>query len=242
MQWIAHLNNKRNFSRTDMMAAYEATGIKLSAPLLKKRLQEMLDNGTIARVGRNVYCIPENGEVIYTYQYSDLANEVADTVTENHPLLNFSISELIQVNEFANHQIAHNVVFLSVEEEIADFVFDTLKEKFPGKVLLYPTSELFHQYWYDNMIVIEKLITEAPRGKIQPWHARIEKLLVDLLNEPFWRESIGESEFPTIYEDAFSRYIIDESCLFRYAQRRTSEKRIKKFIAENTNIKLRTKR
>lgn len=242
MQWTENLVNKSNFSRADIVNAFEANGIKLSPPLLKKRLQEMLDSGTIARVGRNAYCIPEKGERIYTYQYSDLANDVADVVAESHPLLNFSISELIQINEFVNHQIAHNVVFLSVEDEVADFVFDTLKEKFPGKVLLNPNVELFHQYWYDNMIVIGKLITEAPKGKQMPWHARIEKVLVDILNEPLWQESVGESEMPTIYEDAFSRYVIDESCLFRYAQRRTAEKRIRKFIAEKTNITLRTKR
>ena len=196
-----------------------------------------MDNGVIARVGRNAYCIPQNGERVYSYQYSDLANEVADTIIDAHPYLRFSITELVQINEFANHQIAHNVIFLSVEDDVADFVFVTLKDKYPGKVLLNPNAELFHRYWYDN-----KLITEAPKGKECPWHARLEKVLVDILNEPLWLESISESELPTIYEDAFSRYVIDESCLFRYAQRRTAEKRIKAFIAEKTNIALRTKR
>lgn len=242
MQWIQYLNDKSNFCRTDIMDAFEAAGVKLSTPRFKKKLQEMLDAGTIARVGRNAYCIPQNGERVYSYQYSELANEVAVTVSRAHPLLQFSITELVQVNEFVNHQIAHNVIFLSVEDDVADFVFDTLKEQYPGKVLLNPSTELFHQYWYDNMITIGKLITEAPKGKECPWHARIEKVLVDILNEPLWLESISESELPTIYEDAFSRYVIDESCLFRYAKRRTAENRIRKFIADKTNIILKTKR
>ena len=65
---------------------------------------------------------------------------------------------------------------------------------------------------------------------------------MDLLTESLWLESIGESELPTIYEDAFLRYIIDESCLFRYAARRNAEKRIRTFIAEQTTITLRIKR
>uniref|UniRef100_UPI0040288F50 DUF6577 family protein n=1 Tax=Lachnospira eligens TaxID=39485 RepID=UPI0040288F50 len=242
MQWIQFLENTRNFNRTDIMNAFEASGEKLSTPLFKKKLQQMLDSGTIARIGRNAYCIPENGEKPYSYQYSDLANDVAEVISEAHPLLMFSISELIQVNEFTNHQIAHNIIFLSVEDDVADFVFDTLKEKYPGKVLLNPSVELFHQYWYDNMIVIGKLITEAPKGKLKPWHARIEKILVDIMNEPLWQESISESELPTIFEDAFERYTIDESCLFRYAQRRTAEKRLRTFISDQTTVNLRTKR
>ena len=92
------------------------------------------------------------------------------------------------------------------------------------------------------MIVIQKMTTEAPKRKKDPWKARLEKLLVDLLTEPLWLESIGESELPTIYEDAFARYVIDESCLFRYAARRNAEKKIRTFITEKTTITLRIKR
>lgn len=242
MQWIQYLDNTSNFSRADMMNAFEASGDKLSSPLLKKKLQEMLDNGTVARVGRNAYCVPKNGEKPYAYRYSDLANEVAETVSKAHPLLMFSVSELVQINEFTNHQIAHNIIFLSVEGDVVDFVFDKLKDKYPGKVLLNPTSDLFHQYWYDNMIVVEKLITEAPKGKPKDWCARIEKVLVDIMTEPLWAESISESELPAIFEGAFERYVIDESCLFRYAKRRTAEKKIRGFITNQTTVKLKTMR
>ena len=240
MQWNEVLKGKGSFDRAEMLKLLREAGIDVGESYFKKRLQELLRQGQIVRVGRNIYAVPQNGERIYSYEYSELANGVADLVKEAHPYLEFSITELVQVNEFVNHQLAHNIVFLSVEEEIADFVFDTLKEYYPGKVLLNPTVELFHQYWYDNMIVIGKLITEAPKGKNVFWQARLEKLLVDLFTEPLWMESVSAGELPTIYEDAFSRYVIDESCLFRYAKRRTAEKRIREFIAQKTTVKLRT--
>lgn len=241
MCWTDYLSNRDRFNRTDLREAFVEDGNYMSPSALKKKLKKLLDEGRIARVGRNAYCIPVNGESIYDYTYSQLAEEVADIVKMNHPFLEFSITELIQINEFVNHQIAHNILFLSVEDDLKEFVFDTLKEKYPGKVLLNPSVELFHQYWSENMIVIQKLTTEAPRSKKEPWKARLEKLLVDLLTETLWLESVGESEFPTIYEDAFFRYVIDESCLFRYAARRNAEKKIRTFIAGQTTITLRIK-
>lgn len=40
-------------------------------------------------------------------------------------------------------------MFVSVENEVSNFVFETLRELYPGKVLLYPTVETYHQYWSD---------------------------------------------------------------------------------------------
>lgn len=73
-----------------------------------------------------------------------------------------------------------------------DFVFDSLKEKYQGKVLINPTVDIYHQYWSDNMIVIIKLTTEAPKGKKESWHTRLEKILVDIMSEPLLIASISE--------------------------------------------------
>jgi len=153
--------------------------------------------------------------------------------------LEFSILELIQLNEFMIHQIAHNVLFLYVESAIMDFIFDTMKDFYHGKVLINPTLEIYDRYWSDNVIIISRLITEAPKSPIISWHTRLEKLLVDIVSDSLILASISESEYPHIYEDAFSMYVVDESCLFRYAKRRNSDKKIRKLIEENTNIELR---
>lgn len=239
--YMKTLSAKKIFSRQDIFQAFRSSDCTVGVEALKKKMQKMLSDGTIARIGRNKYCIPPEGTVPYGYKYSALSKEIAELIQKKHPYLDFTILELIQLNEFVNHQLAHNVVFVSVESDIIDFAFDTLKEEYPGKVLINPSSEIFHQYWTDNMIVLTKLVTETPKGQVQSWHTRIEKLLVDLISEPLLRESVSESEYPTIFEDAFKRYIIDESCLFRYAKRRAKEEKLKKFIQENTTVTLRTK-
>lgn len=240
-KFFARLNDRNHFSRDELLRSFRAGGYILSSASFYKKVQEMLKTGEIIRVGRNVYCLPGEEKVIYEHLYSDLSLELADILIENHPYMAFSIFEMVQLNDFVNHQIAHNVICLSVDPEVIEFVFDTLKQRYPGKVLLNPTVELYHRYWTDNMIIIGKLTTEAPKGQQAAWHTKLEKLLVDIMSEPLIQASVGESEYPAIYEDAFNRYLVDEGCMFRYAKRRNADKKIRKLICEKTNIELYTK-
>ncbi len=41
-------------------------------------------------------------------------------------------------------------------------------------------------------------------------------MLVDVVANPLLLDSVSESEYPTIYEAAFSMYVVDESCLIPY--------------------------
>ena len=229
------------FTRKELLESFRMAGYMLSEASFYKKVEELVKNGQIIRVGRNVYSLPDDKRLTYEYKYSELAEEVAQEIAQQYPYVNFSIFEFVQLNDFVNHLIAHNVIFLSVEAEIMDFVFETLRGKYPGKVLINPTVEIYHQYWSDNMIVLGKLTTEAPKGQKASWHTRLEKMLVDIMAEPLLLASISRAEYPRIYEDAFDRYIVDENGLFRYASRRKVTKKIKELIRKETDIVLRTK-
>lgn len=236
------IKNKKSFSRQEVLQSFRKAGFELSDASFYKKFAAMVKEGEFVRVGHGVYCFPEGNTRLYEHEYSELTKEVASLIQRQYPLLDFSIMELIQLNDFVNHQISHNVLFLSVEEDAMEFVFNSLKEQYFGKAFIHPTLEMFHRYWSDNMIVVNKLVTEAPKSTIISWHTRLEKLLVDIVADPLLLDSLSESEYPGIYEDAFSMYVVDESCMFRYAARRTVDKKIKKLIREKTNITLRTKR
>ena len=229
------------FTRKELLESFRMAGYMLSEASFYKKVEELVKNGQIIRVGRNVYSLPDDKRLTYEYKYSELAEEVAQEIAQQYPYVNFSIFEFVQLNDFVNHLIAHNVIFLSVEAEIMDFVFETLRDKYPGKVLINPTIEIYHQYWSDNMIVLGKLTAEAPKGQKASWHTRLEKMLVDIMAEPLLLASISRAEYPHIYEDAFDRYIVDENGLFRYASRRKVTKKIKELIRKETDIVLRTK-
>lgn len=241
-KYFKDIENKECFSTKQALKSFRNAGYKLSDYSFYKRFASMVKEGDLIRVGNGMYCICDNTVKTYSHEYTDLAKEVASLIQKEYPLVDFSIMELVQLNDFVNHQIAHNILFLSVECDAMDFVFETLKEKYFGKVLINPTLEIYHQYWSDNMIVINKLVTQAPKHPTVAWHIRLEKLLVDIIAYPLIVNSISDSEYPTIYEDAFSLYAIDESSLFRYAKRRTVDKKILKLVSEKTNIVLKTRK
>ena len=237
---INGLRSRSYFNRAELLQIMRKGGDQISDATFKRRLQQYLKDRSIIRIGRNKYCIPDKAVGVYTHEYSAVATETADLIEENYPLLDFSIFELVQLNEFVNHQLAHNIIFVSVEADIIDFVFEKLKERFPGRVLVQPTIDLYHRYWQEGMIILEKLVSEAPMGKPVKWHARVEKMLVDIMADRLILGTVSPSEYPDIYTDVFGRYIVDESCMLRYAKRRGAEKEIRELIQTRTDITLRT--
>lgn len=230
---LGGLKDKSSFTRQDLLQSFHDSGYLISDASFNKKIMSMLKKGEIVRCGRNLYCLPQNEKRVYIHEYSELANELVKIMKKHYPLLDFCIFEKYQLNQFVNHLIAKNTIFMSVEAEAMDFVFMTLREYYPGKVLVNPTSDIFHRYWCENMIVITKLITEAPKGLSEKWHTRLEKLLVDVVSERLLVETIGGSEYSYIFNDAFMYFVIDEKCLFRYARRRGCEQKIRNLVENN---------
>lgn len=239
--YLKKLKEEEPFDRNMVFEKMEPYYPNLTESNFKKKFQKLLDEKTLVRVGRNAYSVCEDGQMLYSHEYSQLSNEIAEKLMDEYPLLNFCIFESIQLNLFVNHQIAHNAVYLSIENALGNFVFDELRQRYPGKVLLQPSVKVFQQYWQDNMIIIEKMPSEAPKGKTVFWHTELEKMLVDIMADKLVKQSVIKSEYPVIYEEAFEHYIIDESKMFRYAKRRTADEKILDFLNENTNVKLKTR-
>lgn len=239
-EFLELLKDKPCFSGEDMHQAMQQSGETVREAAFRARIQRYLKKSLIVRIGRNAYELPSNKAIRYSHSYSMLCLDCVQAISIKHPYLNFSVFESIQLNEFINHLIGQNTVFIGVEGGTEDFVFETLKGIYPGRVLLGPTPEILHRYWLDGQIVIEKLITEAPHGKPVPWQPKLEKILVDLMSDSLLRSTVSESELPGVFQEAFSNYAIDESQLFRYARRRNADFKIKHLIQNSTSIKLKT--
>ena len=239
---ILSLKNKETFGRQELFRVLEDQFKGLSQASYTLKMQRLLESGQIARAGRNMYYIPDKQMARYHYNYSEFAKQIQRLISEKHAFLEYRIFELIQMNEFLNHQIAHNAVFVFVEANLGDFVFQTLKERFSGKILLNPSVKEYHLYWQDDFIIIRKLLTEAPKGKEEIWNTCLEKMLVDIVADKVLKTTFSEAEYPGILEQVFQKYMIDESQMFRYAKRRHIKDDILKIIRNQTTIKLRTEK
>ncbi len=238
--YVKDLQSKETFSKIEALKSFRNGGFSLSDASFEKKFASLQENGEIVRVARGVYSLPKKAVRPYKFEYSDFAKELASYLIDQYPLIDFSIAELIQLNEFANHLIGHNTIFLSVDGDSEDFVFEALKSRYFGRVLCHPNLETYDKYKCDDVIVVNKLVTESPRVRGTRWHTRLEKLLVDLVADPLLSKTISQSEYPEIYDNAFFSCPVDESSLLRYAKRRAVYDKIVKMIEEDTEINLRT--
>ena len=204
-------------------------------------LHKLEEIGKLQNIGKNSYYVlgEKSPKPDYNFSHSDIMNEVVRKIETEYPLVEFQVWELIQMNEFVNHQIAKNALFIEVENMLEESIFNMLSNTY-HRILLCPTSEIFYTYVDENVIVIQKLLTETPKPLPGTKSCCIEKLLVDLFSKKLTGQLIQRAEYIAVYENAFDRYKIGERKLFRYARRRNLEEEIRDFITKKTKIRLLT--
>ncbi len=205
---------------------------------LRHLLGALRNSNLIVKVGRNQYGKADESQrkPIYTGVYSNTAWVVIECMETQFPLLEYRVWELSWLNEFFNHQVARNKIFLDAEYGGCDFVFNVLFEKFPGKVLLRPKAQDMLLYGSDDGIIIDRLISEAPKSEGKRYQVPLEKLIVDLFANK--KLGLSKGDYPSAIEMMFSKYRIDQVALFRYARRRNKEKEVLDFLRGRTSIKL----
>lgn len=174
----------------------------------------------------------------YRNQYSETALQIISVMQEEFPLVEYRVWELSWLNEFLNHQLSRNYIFLEVEKDGCEFVFDRLMSEFAGKVLFKPDQNQILRYGSNDSIIIERLISESPKGEKKQYNLAIEKLIVDLFANKRLREMISFGDYPAALENIFTMYEVNQIKMFRYARRRNKEKELREFLQTKTNVEL----
>ena len=174
-------------------------------------------------------------------QPSESCREIVDYIQSKCPDMRISVFETRQMNEFVNHLVAINTIFVYVGNGMSDFLFQVLHKRFSGRVLLKPTEEEYFRYRVENMVVLLDGLSEEPRNMESNGMAPVEKWLVDLFEEPLIRQNFNGADLPGACAEIFARYAIDESKLFRYARRRNAEGRLKILLTEHAGVNLLTR-
>ena len=227
------LLNNSEFTTDDFVRAFKDSFSHVSRSTIYAELKKLCDNNIITRKRKGIYSV-ENVKT-YNYSLSEDADKLAKIIKKEYPLVNFQIWELYQLNEFVNHQISHNTIFVEVEDILDETIFILLHKKYRN-VLFNPTIDEYYRYMGDTTIVVQKLISEAPQTIDDMGLASLEKILVDLFSRGLVSKLIERAEYRGIYEYAFAKYNINEAKMFRYARRRGVADRIRKYINEETDI------
>ena len=158
------------------------------------QLAKMQDMGVLQKIGQNSYHVRnnENSKKEYFYGYSKEMQDIVDMIKSEYPLVDFQVWEFVQLNEFVNHQIGKNVFFIEVEHNLENSIFNRLRE-YCSRILLCPKEDMFYNYFEENMVVIQRLLSESPKSRSDVKGCSLEKLLVDLVSVhlflPIWTVS-----------------------------------------------------
>lgn len=229
------LNGKESFSRQEFAEIMEDF-YGLSNTQIAYDLQKRLDHGDLVRVGWGRYSLPLKRQ--YNHNYSEFAVNVANTIHDDYDGVNFQVFELIQLNDFMNHQMAHNTIFVTVENDLVDYVFDTLMDAYPGQVMLKPKLDEYYRYRQENEIVVGRLPSETPKGIREPWMSRLEKIMVDVFTDKLISKIVPEGEKQLILDGAFSEYLMDVNTMIRYAKRKGVEEKILRILTDHGKVAL----
>ena len=221
------------FTTADFSDMLKSTSPNIGRSTIYYYLKLLCDENRIARTGKGRFSVTSKRE--YSFTPSETAKDIAIRIHDEYPLIDFQIWELYQMNEFVNHQISRNTLFVEVENMLDETVFNLLFEKYPH-VLFNPDIDTYYRYTGDETIVVRRLITEAPPSIGEFHQASLEKILVDLFGRGLSGSILSRSEYPAIYEESFEKYNINQAKMFRYARRRNLEQTISDFIHEKTRI------
>lgn len=232
--WTDNIVNKLSkdiiYSRNDLHRIFLEEKNNLTTSTFKWVLYDLLKNGKLFRYGYDQYTLCQQDTLpAYTPIYSDKAASLIQMLSGVFPDLKFIVSEVVLLNEFLNHQIANNTIFIQVEKNVSLFVFNNLKDKY-REILYNPDSKELDIYWKPDCIIILDLISQSPISHDFPHDILLEKLLVDIIAEKSIVSAFSPSELPSIFSSAIKNYQIDKRKLTRYAGRRGKAEEVERYI------------
>lgn len=228
---------KEIFTRQDIFETVHSIDNTFRETQMRNLMEQLLARGTIVRVGRNMYSKNQNKKK-FSAELSGDAKEIKFLLKEKYPYLQFQIWEMTCLNEFLNHLIAHNRIFVDTENDSCESVYTALADRYNGRVLLKPTEKELSYYCGENSIIIDRLVGEYPIDTRDAHEIRLEKIVVDLFSNKILQSMVSKGDYPELLNRMFEKYIINQNTLFRYARRRNKADEIAEYIKNNTDVKL----
>ena len=235
MQWyeiiIDRMDKERVYSHKELCELVKAVKPDMADSSYHWIISRLVREGKIIRWGYDVYSVSQ-GESLREYEpfYSDEAKKLISSIAEKYPHVVFTVFETVLMNEFLNHLIAQNTIFVQVEKESSIYIFRFLQDEGYNNVLYKPSGEDMALYWSGGSIIVTDMISEAPLRTAAPHAITLEKMLVDMYADKLISASYSSAEYPDVIEQAENHYFLDKRRMLRYARRRNRYKEIYNYL------------
>lgn len=230
-----------NISRDDIYQAVLSLDNTFNHSELSRLINQLIKEGLLYKIKYNQYTKESNQTIekdIFAGNYSNYTKNISNKLSQEFPFLNYQIWELSWLNEFTNHLLGNNIIFIDSQKDGCEFIVSSLIQDENNKVLLKPIDKELNYYISNNTIIVNTLISETPVNALQPHEATLEKIIVDLFASKTLNGLISKADYPNMFDEMFHKYNINTNKLLRYARRRNKEKEIIDFFNNYTDIKL----
>lgn len=235
MQWyeevLDRIDDKKTYCHKELMDELRLLKTDLSDSSYHWAISRLVRDGALTRRGYDSYSLSsDHPKDEYVPVYSDTADGLIRLISEEYPYVQFTAFETVLMNEFLNHLIAQNTVFIQVEKESSIYVFRFLQEQGVQNVMYKPGKKDFNLYWSKDCVIVTDMISEAPIRADKPHYIMLEKMLVDMSADKLIATTFSKAELPDVYEQAQSRYLLDKVRMLRYARRRNRQNVLLKYL------------
>lgn len=235
MHWYEELtsriDDKKIYCHRELIEKLKMLKSDLSENTYHWAISRMVSDGVLTRLGYDAYSLSSDSlRTEYSPAYSDTVTDLIRLISQKYPCVKFTIFETVLMNEFLNHLIAQNTVFIQVEKESSIYIFRFLQEQGFLNVMYKPSKEDFNLYWSKDCFIVTDMISEAPLRTDKPHSIMLEKMLVDMSADKLIAATFSKAEFTDIMEQAQRLYLLDKVRMLRYARRRNKHNEMLKYL------------
>ncbi len=222
------------FTRKELIANLMSEDQIASPGTLSEQLNRLLKSGQLIRVQRGIYKLPDDARKDFSVVCSEEIRQINQQIKKQFPFVGYCLWPASTLIPYMHHIPIVNFLFVDVEREVAESVFNFLKVDSHKRVFLLPSLNDIERYISTNdAIIIRPLISESPLQLVEGINTpTIEKVLVDIVGDVEFSFLQG-SEINYVYTTIFERHNVNKNKLLRYATRRGRKEEVEQLINAN---------
>ena len=239
-------SGRKFFGKADLRNFYQKRAPSLSESAFRRIVYALERRDQIIPVDAGVYRF-SNGHNTphalkkFTPSFSPELRQIDREIKMAFPYAEVLVWETRLLHEFMLHQPGRSQIILETEKDVSESVFNFLNTRWTGRVFLQPDRLTFERYVLPRSdgIVITSLLSQSPHQKVEGVSTpKLEKILVDIFADDDIFYIFHGEELVHIFEAAFDRYQVSQKAIFRYAQRRKLDQKLRDFLQKKTKIQL----
>ena len=222
---------KETFTSADLFKFYQQFEPKIPKATVNWRIYKLVGKDILERIGKGKFRLGSG--TLFIPEVNTKHFKINSAIKAKLPFSNFCIWDTSFVKEFAQHIPKNNISIVDVERGSEEAVYYILKEQF-ANVFLLPKKELLNNVVLElnKPIIVRTLVSEAPLREYRKiLVATLEKVLVDLFSDEEFAYLQG-NELRSIFQNAFTKYTINETKMVRYADRKRRKESLMLFLQD----------